>query len=405
MNFGYACIPLGTKYKTTRKFLLKNYSEDILKTCIENNLSDLLNILKYNVNNDIHMFRVSSDIIPFASHTINTFPWMDIFKEKLLSIGNFAKENNIRLSMHPGQYTVLNTPDKTILEKSISDLTYHCNFLDSLGIDKKNKLILHIGGVYGEKDFAIERFISACKNLDTKIIDRLIIENDEKNYSLYDVINISHKTNLPVVLDNLHFFCKEQTEPSLNDFKLAFNTWDSSHGIPKVHYSQQALNKKIGSHSNTISIPILNDYLNLTSSYNFDIMLEVKDKDFSAFKSTNLLLNNRDLDNLNKEFNRYKYFLLEYSKEAFEKGHDILFNKSFLDFYNFLDILKTTHKNNSMNSYKLFIEEYLNLSSSEENYLKKLFLNEDIAKIKAYLLKLSLRSSSKNILQNYFLFF
>ncbi|MGL4851025.1 MAG: UV DNA damage repair endonuclease UvsE [Clostridium sp.] len=405
MNFGYACIPLGTKYKTTRKFILKNYSEESLKACIDGNLSDLLQILKYNKDNNINMFRISSDIIPFASHSINDFPWMDVFKEKLLSIGNFAKENNIRLSMHPGQYTVLNTPDKTILEKSIADLTYHCNFLDSLGIDKKNKLILHIGGVYGEKDVAIKRFISTCKDLDKKIIDRLIIENDEKNYSLYDVLNISDKTNLPVVLDNLHFLCKEGSEPSLNDFNLAFNTWTPSDGIPKVHYSQQALNKRIGSHSDTIDISVLEDYLHLTSSHNFDIMLEVKDKDFSAFKATNLILNNRDIDNLNKEFNRYKYFLLEYSEEIYKKGHHIFFNNSFLDFYTFLNSLTFLEKKNSINAFNLFIEEFLDLKSTERNYLNKLFLTKDIGKIKAYLLKLSLRSPSTDILQNYFLFF
>ncbi|HEY5561565.1 MAG TPA: DUF1722 domain-containing protein [Clostridiaceae bacterium] len=96
-------------------------------------------ILLNNIKNNIYMFRISSDIVPLGSHEINTFPWSLYYKEKLSEIGAFAKFNGIRLSMHPGQYTVINSPSEEIANKAIKDLEYHCKFLDSLNIDYTNK--------------------------------------------------------------------------------------------------------------------------------------------------------------------------------------------------------------------------------------------------------------------------
>lgn len=410
MKIGYPCIPLGVPYKTTRKFLLKNYNDEILYSCINENLKDLLNILKYNKSNNILMFRISSDIIPFGGHEINTFDWKKEFSSQLLEIGNYAKENNIRLSMHPGQYTVLNTPDLNILKKSISDLTYHCDFLDSLGLDKQNKIILHVGGVYGDKYSAINRFIETYKILDKNILNRLIIENDEKNYSLNDLLNISDKCDVPIVFDNLHHFCKEGSLDIEKSLKIAFSTWSSDDGPPKVHYSEQDNNKRLGSHSQSINISNVNEYINASKNFDFDIMIEVKDKDFSAFKFNNFI-NYKDniipFEIATKEFDRYKYYLLEKSLDHFNIGRNLLFNEGFYSFYSFIDEVQLSlpSTESSLRAFKSFRNNFSDLKVSEENYLNKLFLSQDLNKIKSYLLKLSLRSNIPNILENYFLFF
>ncbi|GIW49089.1 MAG: hypothetical protein KatS3mg079_565 [Caloramator sp.] len=154
-------IPLGVKYRTNRGFMIKNFTKEKLYEAIHQNLLDLLKILEYNVSKEIYLFRISSDIIPFGGHEINTYNWNIEFKDILIKIGEYIKNNNIRVSMHPGQYTIINSPDSSIVENSIREIEYHTRFLDSLELDYTHKVVLHIGGVYKDKSSAMERF---CKN-------------------------------------------------------------------------------------------------------------------------------------------------------------------------------------------------------------------------------------------------
>lgn len=146
--------------------------------------------------------------------------------------------------MHPGQYTVINSPNKEVVFKSIKDLQYHCDFLDSLGVDYTNKLILHIGGVYNDKKAAKLRFIENFNSLPSSVKNRLVIENDEKNFSLNDVLEISHLINVPVVFDNLHNFCYGDNNYTTKEiYEKVLKTWKPKDGTMKVHYSQQAPQK------------------------------------------------------------------------------------------------------------------------------------------------------------------
>ena len=127
---GYACISLTNKATTNRKMLLKNFSSDkFLEICTEN-LNGLEEILIHNIKNNIKFFRISSDIIPLATHDINDIPWWEIFKDKLEHIGEIIKNNNLRVSMHTTAFTVLNSPNKNVVENSLKDVEYHCKFLE-----------------------------------------------------------------------------------------------------------------------------------------------------------------------------------------------------------------------------------------------------------------------------------
>ncbi|MBM6839362.1 UV DNA damage repair endonuclease UvsE, partial [Clostridium saudiense] len=141
----------------------------------------------------IKLFRISSDIIPLGSHKINNYNWWDNNKELLNKIGDYIKSNNMRVSMHPGQYTLLNSPKKDVVEKSILDLSFHCKFLDALNLPASHKIILHVGGVYNNKKSAINRFVTEYNNLDNSIKKRLIIENDERFFSIYDLLEINSR--------------------------------------------------------------------------------------------------------------------------------------------------------------------------------------------------------------------
>lgn len=113
-------------------------------------------------------------------------------------------KGGLRLSMHPGQYTVLNSPNPDVVERAVLDLEYHTEFLDLCGLKEDSKVILHIGGIYGNKVEAKQRFVENYNLLSPNIRKRLIIENDDKLYHVEDVLEIANIAQIPVVFDALH---------------------------------------------------------------------------------------------------------------------------------------------------------------------------------------------------------
>lgn len=286
MSIGYACLTIGTssiRYKTCR---LRNATSENLKEIIRHNLKALDKAIEYNIENNIRLFRISSDIIPFASKTAISINWQQIYSKELQQIGDKINHNNIRVSMHPGQYTVINSPNPDVVDKAVLDLEYHAAFLNSLKVDSKAKIILHIGGVYGDKSESIKRFIYNYDKLSHEVKKRLVIENDDKSYNINDVLNISREINVPVVYDNLH----NQTNPydiekdDIYWIKRCQKTWKEEDGKQKIHYSQQDSVKKRGSHSATIEVNEFIEFYKKINDLNLDIMFEVKDKNISVVK-------------------------------------------------------------------------------------------------------------------------
>lgn len=272
----------GLKMKSC---ILKNASEENLIRLIKHNLETLDKILDYNFSHGVFLFRISSGFIPFASHPINKLDWCKIFKKEFRALGEKAKAYGMRLSMHPGQYTTLTSPIKDVVEKSIWDLKYQTSVLDCMGLDSKNKIILHVGGRYDDKQTSMDRFIEEYKKLPQNIKNRLVIENDDKIYTAQDILYVSKKTGAPILFDYFHHLLNHDGE--LNTAKIlkkCMKTWQKDKdGFPKIHYSQQAKGKKSGSHSLTITVPEFIEFYK-TLPPNIDVMLEVKDKDISALK-------------------------------------------------------------------------------------------------------------------------
>lgn len=408
MKIGYACTPLSTPLRTTRKFTLNSYNEETLKTTISDNLLDLYKILEFNNKLGIKLFRISSDIIPFGSHSINTFNCSKYFSNELKSIGEFIKNNNLRVSMHPGQYTVLNSPKDEIVNKAIDDLNYHTSLLDSMGLNSEHKIILHVGGVYDSKVESTERFMNNYTLLSKSIKNRLIIENDEKNYS-FNVLNICKAINAPMVFDNLHNECFGDNNYTLDKlFELAKSTWSNEKCNMKVHYSQQDTKKKKGSHSPTIFTDDFLKYYSVAKNYNLDIMLEVKDKDFSAIKTINLIKESQnaltEVDRL-MEIERYKLYLIEKGEDILKKAKDLILFSDIKDFYLYIDNLyykePTSASTNKalVEGFKL-IEE--NINSRETNHFFKLKNERNYSKAKEYLHKLAEKYLCYELLSSYF---
>lgn len=340
MNIGYACLTVGVPGVKQRTCTMKNANSDVLSSLIQSNMGALDKILDYNIQNEIKLFRISSDIIPFGSHPVNTVKWWDIFHEKLNELGCKAIQNGMRLSMHPGQYTVLNSPDEAVVGRAVEDLRYHVRFLDAMGLGREHKIILHIGGIYGDKTAAIKRFVQQYRCLDENIRKRLVIENDDRQYNISDVLSIGISEGIPVVFDNLHHQVNPDSTHSEREWiEECARTWKQEDGPQKLHYSQQDPGKRGGAHSVTLDVEEFLQFYKRVSRQDVDIMVEVKDKNLSAIKCINAI-NKPQIQQLEKEWGRYKYLVLEHSAKAYNEIRQLLKNKSVypvVEFYKLID--------------------------------------------------------------------
>jgi len=289
MKIGYPCINLTLACKSSRTFRLKNYSEERLIKTIDGNLECLQKILEYNKKYKILFFRITSDLIPFASHPIIKFEWQNYFKEKFDKIGKFINKHDMRISMHPGQYTVLNSKNDKVANSSIKDLKYHADVLDLMNLDCRAKIMTHIGGVYGDKNASKKRFIERYNKLSDKIKKRYVIENDDKSFNLADCLEVYNKISIPIVFDIYHHECLNSGQTITEAFNKFTKTWNEEDGLPMVHYSSQHLIKGQPSHAENIQLDHFKNFINKTKNYNFDLMLEIKDKERSALKVIKIL--------------------------------------------------------------------------------------------------------------------
>ncbi|MFX0148299.1 MAG: UV DNA damage repair endonuclease UvsE [Candidatus Hodarchaeota archaeon] len=306
MKIGYPCINLSLKCRSSRTFRLKNYSEKRLIATIESNLKCLQQILNYNRERCILFFRITSDLIPFASHPIMKFDWQDYFKLKFREISKYIKQNNMRITMHPGQYTVLNSKNLRVVANSIKELQYHANVLDLLGLDLTAKIMTHIGGVYGDKSASIKRFKKIYKTLESPIKRRYVIENDDKSYNLSDCAKISETEGIPLVLDVYHHECFNSGLSLSNAFELCLHSWKDIDGIPIVHYSSQHPTKGKPTHADNIDLNHFNEFIKMTKNFDFDLMLEIKDKEQSALQAIKFVKNDSRFSKLNQSIHYIK---------------------------------------------------------------------------------------------------
>lgn len=331
MKIGYACLTVGvlnTQLRTCRK---ANASDEKLRELIQNNLNSLETMIEYNHKENIRLYRISSDLIPFGSDlSTNSIDWEEEFKEDFEKIGKKIKKYNLRVSMHPGQYTVINSPKSDVVKRAFLDLEYHTKVLDALNTNQEHKIVLHIGGVYEDKKKAAARFIFAYHQLSPAIKKRLIIENDDRLYTINDVLYISSQTGAPVVYDNLHHQVNHQTDEKTDAYWIeqVYKTWSKKDGIPKVHYSQQREGSRLGAHTRTIYIKKFMKYFETIKHLDVDIMLEVKDKNLSAIKCTVSTTENQNIQLLEQEWARYKYLVLEYAPQKYQAIRNLLKDKS-----------------------------------------------------------------------------
>lgn len=204
------------------------------------NIRDMIEIIKWNERNNIKNYRMSSDMFPwFTEYNINDLPNINIIKNLMMGAGTLIKNYGHKVSLHPGPFNCLASPNDDVVRKTIYELEQHSILMDLMGLDETffYNINIHVGGVYNDKDGTLLRFSENYKKLSSSLRKRLTIENDDgkTNYTTQDLYKLHQDIGIPIVFDSLHFFCNSGGFDYEETFNLAYSTWGDT--IPEVHHS------------------------------------------------------------------------------------------------------------------------------------------------------------------------
>ncbi len=204
LRFGFPVKVLGQaglKSNDSRRW----QSEPHLKV----SLGYLHEIFQYLVKHEIRMYRMSSDIAPYATHP-DMPQFHGMIRESaadLAALGKAAREHDIRLSFHPSQYVILNSPDPKLTHKSVADLVAQAEMLDLMELGPEACLVIHVGGAYGDRFASCRRWSATFPTLPEPVRRRLVLENDDIRFSAGDVLSIHEETGVRLIFDHQHFWC------------------------------------------------------------------------------------------------------------------------------------------------------------------------------------------------------
>lgn len=300
MRLGFAVKVLGVSglpSHDTRRW----QSEPNLGVSLEN----LRAILDYLDDNDIRFYRMATALAPYASHP-DLAGFRDQprrFAAELAQVGARARELGIRLTSHPGQYTVLNSEDPEVRRLAAVELEVQAEIMDGMGLGPESVVVLHTGGAAGGVDAALDRFERGFETLSESARARLALENDDRSFALCDVLRLSERIGRPVVWDILHHHCHDPGRIANREaLERALATWPAG-TRPKIHYSTpktalEERKRKIGrrvertlvlpqlrAHADMIDPIAFEHFLRETATgLDFDVMLEAKGKDVALLR-------------------------------------------------------------------------------------------------------------------------
>ena len=296
-RMGYACINMQLssqkpKIYTGRSMIKRTFKDKGIKYASElglQNTKDLFEIIKWNKENGFDFFRITSNLFPWCSeYKLEDMPDHWEIAGILGEIGKYVDEHKMRLTSHPGPFNVLTSPHEHVVENCINDLSTHGEVFDMMGVSRTpyNKINIHIGGAYGDKVSAMERFCKNFNRLPNSVKSRLTVENDDKAtmYSVKDLYEgVYCKIGIPIVFDyHHHRFCTGGLSEE-DALEVAISTWPTDI-VPVVHYSES---RNIEQEDDKIKPQAHSDYVyDYIDTYGneVDIMVEAKAKELAVLK-------------------------------------------------------------------------------------------------------------------------
>jgi len=272
---------------------------------LRHSIEALHGVFDYLAREEIGMYRMTASLAPYATHPeLPQFHHqLDEARGELEALGARARELDLRLSTHPGQYVVLNSEDEGVRDGAVRDLELQAELLDAMGLGPEAVVVLHVGGAAGGHAAGVDRFLAGFERLSERARERLVIENDDRTYALGHVLALHERTGLRVVWDILHHHCNDPDGiPDREALEAALATWPA--GVtPKIHFSSpktamEERKKRVGrrverswvlpqlrAHADMIDPIAFEHFLRDTAAgLEFDVMLEAKAKDLALLR-------------------------------------------------------------------------------------------------------------------------
>ena len=289
--------PAKLRVTTNRTMIRKTFDERGINYAAQlayQNICDLYTILVWNTANNIKFYRMSSDMIPWASeYGVRNLPNIEQVAAMLRKCGDYATSVDQRLTFHPGPFNKLTSSNPSVTANTIRDLTIHADILDLMGLSNThyNKINIHVGATYKDKPMAIAQFLNNWDLVPDNVKSRFTLENDDKPslYTTEELYNLIYKhTNIPIVFDHHHHSLHSGGMSHADALAIAVSTWGNVK--PVVHYSQSRAveqNIKCPAQAHSDSYWETMD----TCGHDVDVMLEAKFKEIALFKYHELLVN------------------------------------------------------------------------------------------------------------------
>lgn len=295
-RFGYACINMTLQKQKprvtcNRSMIKRTFQQKGLPYASQLALANSMDLIKHVAWNNAHgikVFRITSCMFPWHSeYDLTELPDYEAIKSNLEIAGKMAMESNQRLSTHPGQFNVLTSEREEVVLNAVDELDKHGILFDLMGLPRSPaaKINIHIGGAYGDRQSAMDRWCKNYERLSDSAKSRLTVENDDRAslYStkmLYD--NIVSRTGTPIVFDSHHFACGPQDSSYEEAFLMAVDSWPV--GVrPQCHHSNSRKKYedptvKDCAHSDWYYEPFDD------CGFSVDVVLECKKKEIALFK-------------------------------------------------------------------------------------------------------------------------
>lgn len=297
IRLGYACISVNMKNNPNKKTTVAQLNKlepqarlKKLRQVMQTNFFNLMDLLSYNREHQIFLYRLPSEFVPLATHPVATdWDWAKEFAWDFRKAGEYIRKHAIRMTAHPSHFSILNTDKPAVLASTIADFSYHARVFDLLGLDANSVLVTHVGGIYDDKQTSLDRFASNFEGLPDNVKQRLAVENDDTSFTMLDVLELCERIGIPMVLDIHHHMCFSNGENWVEYLPRIIRTWGNR--TPKMHMSSPKSEKEFRAHADNIDTGQFISFVSSLTDYHVDIILECKNKDDA------LLTLRRDLKN------------------------------------------------------------------------------------------------------------
>ncbi len=278
IRLGYPAQNLTIPASTNRSLRLASLSNvEKVRGLVRENIADLKTILRWNAERGIGLFRMGQNLIPFGSHPAFPYDWESEHGEELREAGGLARDLGIRLSMHPGQYIQPGSVRPEVAERSLEELRYVARVFGLLG-NPDGVAVLHMGGAYADKPASAARFIEAM-HAETEILRYLALENDERVWTVVEVVRTASALDIPAITDVFHHDLNPGGLTLKEALDLSLPTWEPRGVRPKLHLSSQDPAKQAGAHAYSVDSKDWQALLGALDGRDADVMVEAKGKE------------------------------------------------------------------------------------------------------------------------------